>query len=263
MIISAVINGKEATIDLSKPIDLSLVSKTKKSFKAWYSKEIEFSTIRQGGFVGSVKEGGVVNFKEITINPHANMTHTESVGHIALEKVPVNKTLTPFHFTAQLLSIKPQLIQQDDRDCKKGDQCVLLSQLKNKILPNTSALILRTQSTYSDLAEKEFSNTNWPYLAEGTAAYIRKMGIKHLLIDQPSVDKEIDQGKLLAHRAFWNYPKTVDQKRTITELIGVPKEVEDGIYLLNLSISNIENDASPSRPTIYKPIFQNKILQNR
>jgi kynurenine formamidase len=255
MIVSVKINDKEATIDLSKPIDLSLVSKTKKSFKAWYSKEIEFSTIREGDFVGSVKEGGAVNFKEIIINPHANMTHTESVGHIALEEVPVNKMLRPFHFVAQLISIKPKIVKKDYGDFKKGDQRVVLTQLKNKILPYTSALILRTQSTYSHLAEKEFSNTNWPYLTEETAAYIRKMGVRHLLIDQPSVDKEVDGGKLLAHRAFWNYPDSIDQERTITELIGVPSAIEDGIYLLNLSISNIENDASPSRPIIYKPNF--------
>ena len=35
--------------------------------------------IRGEGFVGSVAEGGAVNFKELNINPHANMTHTESV----------------------------------------------------------------------------------------------------------------------------------------------------------------------------------------
>ena len=53
-------------------------------------------------------------------------------------------------------------------------------------------------------------------------------------------------------KAFWNYPSELDKKRTITELIGVPDEINDGIYLLNLSMANIENDASPSRPTIYK-----------
>ena len=79
-------------------------------------------------------------------------------------------------------------------------------------------------------------------------------GIKHLLIDQPSVDKERDGGKLLSHKAFWDYPQSIDKERTITELIGVPDEIEDGLFLLNLSIANIENDASPSRPVIYKPI---------
>ena len=94
--------------------------------------------------------------------------------------------------------------------------------------------------------------TNWPYLKEETAAYLRNFGVQHLLIDQPSIDKEFDQGKLLAHKAFWNYPNEIDQKRTITELIGIPDKVKDGKYLLNISLANIENDASPSRTIIYE-----------
>ena len=66
------------------------------------------------------------------------------------------------------------------------------------------------------------------------------------------MDKEFDEGKLLAHKAFWNYANELDKNRTITELIGIPEEINDGIYLLNLSVANIENDASPSRPTIYE-----------
>ena len=48
---------------------------------------------------------------------------------------------------------------------------------------------------------------------------LRKIGIKHLLIDQPSVDKEFDEGLLLAHKAFWDYPSSIDMERTITEFI--------------------------------------------
>jgi hypothetical protein len=34
--------------------------------------------------------------------------------------------------------------------------------------------------------------------------FLHESGIQHLLIDLPSVDKEKDEGKLLAHKAFWN-----------------------------------------------------------
>tara|TARA_B100001287_G_scaffold141563_1_gene119079 strand:+ start:12787 stop:13560 length:774 start_codon:yes stop_codon:yes gene_type:complete len=255
MIINFKIHGSKVEVDLGKPIDISLVSKTKKSFKAWYSKEIIFKTIKKDGFIGSVEQGGSVNFKEIVINPHANMTHTESVGHISKEKVCINNLIKQNHIVAQLMTVNPKVVSKDVGIQKKGDKCILLSQLENQIKPNVTALILRTQKNYFDLGEKEFSNTNWPYLAEDTALYIRKMGIKHLLIDQPSVDREFDEGKLLAHKAFWNYPLTIDKERTISELIGVPEEVKDGIYLLNLLVANIENDASPSRPTIYKINF--------
>ena len=38
------------------------------------------------------------------------MTHTESVGHISKEEVPVNGVLNRFHFIAQLISVKPTLM---------------------------------------------------------------------------------------------------------------------------------------------------------
>ena len=77
------------------------------------------------------------------------------------------------------------------------------------------------------------------------------------MIDLPSVDKEKDDGKLLAHKAFWNVTDVNnlnDDARldcTITEMIFVHDEVKDGTYLLNLQIASFENDASPSKPILY------------
>jgi len=34
--------------------------------------------------------------------------------------------------------------------------------------------------------------------------------------------------------------------------VYVPNSIEDGIYLLNLQIASFENDASPSKPVLYK-----------
>ena len=80
---------------------------------------------------------------------------------------------------------------------------------------------------------------------------LREKGIDHLLIDLPSVDREQDNGQLLAHHAFWNYPEQTRLQSTITEFIYVPNEVADGMYLLNMQIAPFENDASPSKPVLY------------
>ena len=74
----------------------------------------------------------------------------------------------------------------------------------------------------------------------------------HLLIDMPSIDRESDEGKLEAHHAFWNYPANTQLHKTITEFIYVPNEINDGTYILNLQIAPFENDASPSKPVLYK-----------
>lgn len=253
MIAEINLNNETFKVNLNNPIDLSLTSKVKNSFKAWYIDEIKINSIKNDDFIGSVKDGGAVNFREILINPHGNMTHTESVGHISQKEINVNKLLHTHHFIAQLITIKPQKISINNKKGKKEvDEIISLNQIKNKILPNIQALIIRSQKNYDELTNKNYSHTNWPFLAESSAAYIRNKGVQHLLIDQPSIDKEFDEGKLLAHRAFWNYPNEIDLKKTITELIGIPDHIKDGRYLLNLSLANIENDAVPSRPIIYK-----------
>ena len=60
------------------------------------------------------------------------------------------------------------------------------------------------------------------------------------------------KGKLLAHKAFWNYPKNTRFEATITELVYVPAKIEDGLYFLNLQPASFENDAAPSKPVLYK-----------
>jgi kynurenine formamidase len=54
----------------------------------------------------------------------------------------------------------------------------------------------------ADKVSRKTFHTNPPYLAQEAALFLRESGIQHLLIDLPSVDKEKDEGKLLAHKAF-------------------------------------------------------------
>ena len=79
-----------------------------------------------------------------------------------------------------------------------------------------------------------------------------KKEIKHLLIDLPSVDKEDDGGELKGHNAFWNTKGILRKDATITEFIYVSNKIEDGAYMLNLLIAPFENDATPSKPVLYK-----------
>jgi hypothetical protein len=111
-------------------------------------------------------------------------------------------------------------------------------------LPNTPSKLKR-----------QYSNTNPPYFLKEAIEIMQQKKIIHLLTDLPSVDKEKDDGKLLAHHTFWNYPEKIEAHKTITELIFVPNSVCDGLYLLNLMIAPFENDASPSKPVLYEIIF--------
>ena len=80
---------------------------------------------------------------------------------------------------------------------------------------------------------------------------MNRLGVKHLLIDLPSVDRESDGGALAFHHSYWGVPEKLDVERTITELIYVDDKIPDGEYVLNLQVAPFENDASPSRPVLY------------
>ena len=84
---------------------------------------------------------------------------------------------------------------------------------------------------------------------------VAKSLARELNLDIEFYTFNIDDGMLLSHRAFWNYPSTLDQESTITEFIGLPDELKDGMYLLNLSMSNLKNDASPSRPVLFSIFY--------
>lgn len=241
-------------IDLSKPIDISIpLSNTDKNPIAWYIEKPEIEPVVFGDWIGKVSEGSSTNFNNIFFNPHGHGTHTECLGHITREFYSINQCLKQFFFTAELISIAPENIN--------GDLVITKNQIDKALNGKTpEAIVIRTLPNLDQKKHKNYSKTNPPYLSEEAAIFIREIGIQHLLIDLPSVDREEDEGKLLAHKAFWNV-KDVNNlnddarlKCTITEMIFVENEIQDGSYILNLQIASFENDASPSKPILYKII---------
>ncbi len=234
------------TVDLYKPIDISIpLSASSKNPEAWYLDEPTIKAVQLDDWVGSVKKGASVNFNSIWFNPHAHGTHTECVGHISEEFHSVNKALQRFFFLAEVITVAPER--------NGSDEVISEKQITDALKSRTpEAVVIRTLPNTASKKSRKYSNTNWPYLEEGAARFLREQGVEHLLIDLPSVDKEKDDGKLLAHKAFWNYPKNTRLQATITEFIYVPTKVKDGSYLLNLQIAPFENDATPSKPVLYK-----------
>ena len=241
-------------LDLHQPLDISMRLSTEPSnSSAWYVSPIKIEPVKGEGFIGSVAQGGSVNFRDIVFNPHGNGTHTETVGHIDIEIHSINQLLKTFHFLAQVVSIEPEVWTSNSGTREKGDLIITKTQLKEAIGINTpEALVLRTLPNSSNKLTFQYSNTNPPYLCHEAAKFLREIGVKHLLIDLPSVDKEVDNGDLLSHKAFWNYPESIQYENTITEFIFVPNSIDNGLYLLNLQIAPFENDASPSKPVLYK-----------
>lgn len=239
-------------IDLSKPIDISIpLTNTDENPIAWYIEKPSIEPVIFGDWIGKVSEGkSSTNFNNIFFNPHGHGTHTECLGHITNDFYSINQSLKQFFFFAKLITVEPE---------KFGEDFVIMKeQIASLITEKTEALIIRTLPNQLEKKSRKYSNTNPPYLSEDAAIFIRESEIQHLLIDLPSVDREHDEGKLLAHKAFWNVKDTHNLNpdarfnATITEMIYVSDEIEDGNYILNLQIASFENDASPSKPILYK-----------
>jgi len=246
--------GKSFRVNLNNPLDISIpLASGPGHVSAWYVNPIQIEPVRSEAFTGSVAEGGSVNFRNIFFNPHGHGTHTESVGHIAKEVYSVNNVLKRFFTICKLHSVPLRLLEKNRLWMQSGDLVITETDLPSTDeLNNYGSIVLRTIPNNSSKIINNYSAQNPAYLLPESMEIIAKSSIQHLLIDLPSVDRESDEGRLTCHRIFWNYPEEINLRKTITEMIFVPDSIPDGDYLLELQMAPFENDASPSRPVLYK-----------
>jgi arylformamidase len=236
--------GKPFQVDLKSGMEIAIpLAAGPGHVLAWYLQPLTIEPVRMGDWVGEVKSGAAVNFRNIAFNPHGHGTHTETVGHISREDFPVQEHFRDFFCFATVVTIDPEKLQDD--------RVVTLAQLQSSLKEVTEAVIIRTLPNTPDKCSRNYSSTNPAYLDHKAAEWLREIGVKHLMIDTPSVDREEDGGALLSHHAFWNYPAATRTDCTITELIYVPESIADGVYFMNLQVAPFMNDAAPSRPLLF------------
>ena len=224
-------------VDLKAPCDISIpVSFDKKQLSAFGGPPARREAYKAGDFVGDVRHGGSCNCEVYTFSPHLNGTHTECVGHITKKRIAVHDITTESLIPAILITVTPKeyLIT-----------AAMLKKLKGEFL---DALIIRTLPNGKNKTQRNYSKIPPPYFTAEAMRYIVRLGVRHLLVDFPSVDKNDDK-ELVNHRIFWAKNPL---KKTITELVYAPDKVRDGHYLLNLQVAAFDADAAPSRPVLYK-----------
>ena len=232
-----------------QPVDLSVpVNPITGLPRAWYKGPATAEPVRSDGWVGSVAEGGSVNFRDIHFNPHAHGTHTETREHVADEFQPIDALVR----SAALPFLLPALLIDALPESRGEDHVVPLSALDGvqgalrKWRPAAVILRCTTGAVLTD-----WSDTNPPYLDAGFAERLVDAGVEHLLLDLPSVDREIDGGVLRAHHAFFGVGANTRKGTTISELLSVPLGLSAGPGLLALQVSPFINDAAPSRPVFF------------
>lgn len=231
-------------VDLNQGFDLSVgLFDPERWVRAWYQDAPSLKAVEMEGFVGSTDKGSPVNFKNIHFNPHAHCTHTETFAHISSDVHPISDLSFPLLMKALVVTVTPKK--------SGGDEWLLPDEV---IWPaskeNVEALVIRT-GLLQDRINRDYSQSNPPYLDLSWAPVLKEWGVRHLLIDLPSVDKEKDDGALRFHHAFWDYPEVKWKDKSITEFAVVPDAVKDGYYALSLQVMRISSDASISRPILY------------
>lgn len=215
----------------------------------------ESHPLRVGDFEGEVVRGASCNCNRISLVPHCNGTHTEGVGHLTVQQVPLQQYVPLSPLPALLLTVAPEpadaCTEDSDPAPQPGDRVVtraaLLRAWRGFPGPPVPALLLRTGA--------RLETDNPPYVTRQFMQELVARGVEHLVLDLPSVDRANDEGRLTAHRVFFGLPPhSVDRAQatrahcTLTELAHFPPTLADGPCALQLQLAPFNGDAVPSRP---------------
>jgi kynurenine formamidase len=241
------------------------------------------SPMHVGSFIGDTKQSGSCNVNELTINPHCNGTHTESIAHIcnfdangdsaSNAQISAQTSLTmaqlniPPLMPCAVISVTPTLAITSGENytpefCKNDfiiNQQALeqaLSQYSNEQL---QALVIRTLPNHINKCQQVYNSESQPaFFSREAILYLNKRGIEHLIVDIPSLDRLHDEGLMTCHHLFWQVEESSHQvkqqslvHKTITEMAFIDNKISDDFYFINIQTPAFHNDAAPSRPVLF------------
>ena len=240
--------------------------------------------MQANGFIGDTEQGGSCNVNELTINPHCNGTHTETIAHICDASgelsVKIDSINPPPLMPCVLVSISPVSVAENIPDTytpalKPADQIITRLALENALSlfddQQLQCLVVRTlpndKSKWNQVYDGEHQP---PFFSRDAVMYLNERGVEHLVLDIPSLDRLHDDGLLTCHHIFWQVIEGAHQAspnsllhKTITEMAYIDDGIEDGFYFINLQTPAFINDAAPSRPVLYAAhIVNNQERQN-
>lgn len=230
------------------------------------------TTMQAGGFIGDTEQGGSCNVNELTLNPHCNGTHTETIAHICDSSntlsVKVSALELPPLMPCALISVTPISSQICNDGYSPGfspndfviDRQQLEQQLSSYNIEQLQCVAIRTLPNMPSKCQENYSTSNQPaFFSREAILYLNELGVEHLILDIPSLDRLDDDGLLTCHHIFWQVIEGAHQpspnsllNKTITEMAYIDNAIPDGFYFANIQIPAFVNDAAPSRPMLYQ-----------
>jgi arylformamidase len=266
MELTATINEKNYAVNMHRPHDISIpVRFDGTSLSAFGAPGALREAYTADAFIGDVSKGGSCNCDMLRFSPHLHGTHTECVGHIADAPLYMHNFAKEGLIPATLVTVTPDSNGSDfyipkrrpqDRIISKDMIARALISCEAELL---EALVIRTLPNETSKMTRIYGEEIPPFFSIEAIRYLASCGVKHLLVDIPSIDRLDDEGKLTNHHLFWgveegSHAVNADKPspKTITELIYVPRHVKDGMYMLSLQVAPFASDAAPSRPILYE-----------
>lgn len=154
-------------------------------------------TLVAGDFIGDTKRGGSCNVNQLTIIPHCNGTHTESVSHIVNQLTPVYQAIDNNFFAAVLISVTPIAGRSSSDSYKPSiepdnliiDKAMLENSLSTYSNEELIGLIIRTLPNKQNKKSTVYDDEHYPpFITNDGMKYLVERQVKHLMVDFPSVD---------------------------------------------------------------------------
>jgi kynurenine formamidase len=267
MIAKLQIAGQEIRVDLDRGVSLAIAvefgAMGPRHFGVPAPTSEPFSI---GSFTGSVATGASVNCSTMTITPHCQMTHTESVAHLTREPGDAWRVVPRGLLPAVVVSVTPEDARESSESSDPppwGTDSLITRRRLRAAWPmmrmaEPVAAIVRTLPNETSKRSRDYTDVVPPYFTREAVAWLIEKRIEHLVLDIPSLDRTHDHGHLVGHRLFFGLPPgshsrgdAARSRATITELAFIPDEVLDGPCVLALAVPALGGDAVPSQPIVY------------
>ena len=163
-----------------------------------------------GNFSGSVASGASANCSVITLNPHCQMTHTESVAHLTRESGDAWRVVPRGLLPAVVVSVSPEPARESNESTDPQpwgtDTLITRRRLRaawplGKMIEPVAAVI-RTLPNDAAKRSRDYTDLVPPYLTREAVEWLVEKRIELLVLDVPSLDRTHDEGHLVDHRQY-------------------------------------------------------------
>ena len=220
-----------------------------------------------GNFTGSVATGASANCSTITLTPHCQMTHTESVAHLTRESGDAWRVVPRGLMPAVVVSVIPEPAREssESTDPQPWGTDVLITKRRLRAAwpmathggsgrrrssarcPMRPPSARATTATSCRRTSRAKRSSGWWRSASSTWCWTCPRWIARTMKATWSAI-----GCSSACRAGSTARGDAARSRaTITELAFIPDEVSDGPCILALAVPAIGGDAVPSQPIVY------------